>query len=60
MLRRLHPLSGPGEPVASTLGGTIMRILVQPGDAVEEGEVLLTMEAMKMKPKSARSNRVGD
>ncbi|MBK8970166.1 MAG: sodium-extruding oxaloacetate decarboxylase subunit alpha [Hahellaceae bacterium] len=42
------PVSGSGEPVASPLGGTIMRILVQPGDAVEEGEVLLTMEAMKM------------
>lgn len=42
------PAVGSGEPVASPLGGTIMRILVQPGDAVEEGEVLLTMEAMKM------------
>lgn len=45
------PLPGaPGEPgvVEAPMHGTIGRVLVQPGDAVEEGALLLTLEAMKM------------
>lgn len=37
-----------GEPVPAPLGGTIVRLLVQPGDRVTEGDALLILEAMKM------------
>ena len=39
---------GSGEPVPAPLGGTIVRLAVQPGDQVAEGDTLLTLEAMKM------------
>jgi biotin carboxyl carrier protein len=39
--------AGPGE-VRSPLAGRIIAINVQPGQAVKEGEHLLTVEAMKM------------
>ncbi len=35
-------------PVTSPLPGTILQILVKPGDAVKRGDKLLLMEAMKM------------
>ena len=39
-----------GEGVAQTvpLAGNIFKVLVQPGDAVDEGEVVMILEAMKM------------
>jgi len=37
-----------GEPVPSAMPGTIIRISVSVGDTVEEGDELLTVEAMKM------------
>jgi len=37
-----------GEPVGAPLGGNIWKILVSPGDRVEEGDVLIILEAMKM------------
>ena len=40
--------SGSGEPVPAPLGGTIVRLAVQAGDQVEEGDTLLILEAMKM------------
>ncbi len=36
------------ESIAAPLAGTIFKILVSPGQAVEEGENLLILEAMKM------------
>lgn len=39
---------GGGDPVPAPLGGNIFKVLVSPGDAVEEGEVLIILEAMKM------------
>ncbi len=41
------PVSG-GEPVGAPLGGNIFKILVSPGDVVDEGDVLIILEAMKM------------
>ena len=41
------PVTG-GEPVGAPLGGNIWKILVSPGDQVEEGDVLIILEAMKM------------
>ncbi|WP_148862464.1 sodium-extruding oxaloacetate decarboxylase subunit alpha [Marinobacter fonticola] len=42
------PATGGGEPVVAPLGGNIFKVLVSPGQAVEEGEVLIILEAMKM------------
>ncbi|NLM37936.1 MAG: biotin/lipoyl-binding protein [Firmicutes bacterium] len=43
------PAMGAGEkPLPAPLGGTILQINVQPGDKVKKGQVLLTMEALKM------------
>ncbi|WP_304639712.1 sodium-extruding oxaloacetate decarboxylase subunit alpha [Pseudomonas sp.] len=40
--------AGGGEPQAAPLAGNIFKVLVQPGDAVEEGDVVIILEAMKM------------
>jgi oxaloacetate decarboxylase alpha subunit len=37
-----------GTPVAAPLPGTIFKLLKNEGDAVDEGEVIMVMEAMKM------------
>ena len=37
-----------GTPVEAPLRGNIMRVLVEEGQAVKEGEILLTLEAMKL------------
>ena len=42
------PIAGGGETVAAVLAGNIFKVLVAPGDAVEEGAPLLVVEAMKM------------
>ncbi|MGP4845961.1 sodium-extruding oxaloacetate decarboxylase subunit alpha [Marinobacter sp. 1Y8] len=42
------PVAGDGEPVAAPLGGNIFKVLVSPGDIVEDGEILIILEAMKM------------
>ncbi len=42
------PAPGGGDPVPAPLGGNIFKVLVGPGDAVEEGDVLIILEAMKM------------
>ncbi|AJQ94579.1 sodium-extruding oxaloacetate decarboxylase subunit alpha [Gynuella sunshinyii] len=44
-----------GEPVLAPLAGNIFKILVQPGDVVEEGQVLLILEAMKMETEVSAS-----
>ena len=51
--------SGAGEPVSAALAGNIFRVHVSPGDTVEQGQLLLLLEAMKMEtevvaPKSGR------
>ncbi|MEC8823229.1 MAG: biotin/lipoyl-containing protein, partial [Pseudomonadota bacterium] len=42
------PAAGEGEPLVAPLGGNIFKVLVSPGDTVEEGDVLIILEAMKM------------
>jgi len=39
---------GGGEPLPAPLAGNIWKILVQPGQQVEEGQTLMILEAMKM------------
>ncbi len=40
--------TGGGKPVAAALAGTVIEVLVQPGQPVSEDEVILVLEAMKM------------
>lgn len=40
--------SGSGTPIAAALAGTVFKVLVKPGDVVEEGQAVLVLEAMKM------------
>lgn len=42
------PAVGGGEPVPAPLPGDITKINVKPGQMVQEGDVILIMEAMKM------------
>jgi biotin carboxyl carrier protein len=49
---------GTGKEILSPLPGVIVAILVKPGDKVEHGQELCTLEAMKMK-NAIRSNREG-
>ena len=42
------PSSGDGTVINSPLPGTVMKILVNAGDSVNEGDVLMILEAMKM------------
>jgi len=53
---------GDGEPVLAPLGGNIFKVLVSPGDAVEEGEVLIILEAMKMETevRAPKAGTVGE
>jgi len=41
------PATG-GDPVPAPLAGTVVKILVQPGQQVVEGESIAILEAMKM------------
>lgn len=40
--------AGGGEPQPAPLAGNIFKVLVQPGQVVKEGEVVIILEAMKM------------
>jgi glutaconyl-CoA/methylmalonyl-CoA decarboxylase subunit gamma len=42
---------GAAEPIIAPLPGTIIEIMVKPGDVIKKGQVLLVMEAMKMENK---------
>jgi oxaloacetate decarboxylase alpha subunit len=37
-----------GSPVNAPLAGTVVKVLVTPGQAVAEGETIIILEAMKM------------
>lgn len=47
-----------GNTLTAPLPGTVISIFVKPGDQIETGQVLLVIEAMKMK-NSIRSTRAG-
>ena len=56
-------VTGAGEPVAAPMPGTILKVNVQNGQAVKEGDVLCVLEAMKMEndiiaPKSGTITQV--
>lgn len=41
-------VAGGGDPVGSPLAGNIFKVMVQPGDQVAEGDLVIILEAMKM------------
>ena len=52
------PAAGTGEGFPAPMGGNVFKVLAQPGDLVEEGDIMIILEAMKMEitvvaPKSA-------
>ncbi|MGA4320793.1 sodium-extruding oxaloacetate decarboxylase subunit alpha [Ectopseudomonas hydrolytica] len=53
--------AGGGEPQAAPLAGNIFKVLVQPGQAVEEGQLVIILEAMKMETeiRAFKSGTVG-
>ena len=56
-------VTGAGEPVNAPMPGTILKVCVNNGQAVKEGEVLCILEAMKMEneimaPKSGTVTQV--
>ena len=58
-----EPVGG-GEPMGAPLAGNIWQVNVNPGDSVQEGDVILILEAMKMEtevraPKTAKVTSVG-
>jgi oxaloacetate decarboxylase alpha subunit len=50
--------AGGGEPVGAPLAGNIFKVLVNPGQAVQEGDVIIILEAMKMETE-VRAPRAG-
>ena len=56
------PAAGDGEPVTAPLSGNIWKIQVSPGDTVEEGDVLIILEAMKMETevRASKAGTIGD
>lgn len=52
------PAAGEGEPLLAPLGGNIFKVHVSPGDQVEEGDVVIILEAMKMETE-VRANKSG-
>ena len=55
------PSAGAGEAQKAPLAGNIFKVLVQAGDQVEEGELIMILEAMKMETeiRAFKSGRVG-
>lgn len=43
-----QPIAGPGLEIEAPMSGRIAKIFVKPGDAVEEGDRLFILEAMKL------------
>jgi len=54
------PVASEGEEVPAPLAGNIWKVEVSAGDTVEEGDVIIILEAMKMETevRAARSGRV--
>ena len=50
--------AGGGEPVLAPLAGNIFKVVAHPGQAVQEGDLLLILEAMKMETE-VRAPRAG-
>jgi len=53
--------AGGGDPVSAPLAGNVWKVLVQPGQTVSEGDVVIILEAMKMETevRAPRSGTIG-
>ncbi|SDS54512.1 oxaloacetate decarboxylase, alpha subunit [Halopseudomonas litoralis] len=53
--------AGGGDPQVAPLAGNIFKVLVQPGEQVDEGDVVMILEAMKMETeiRAIKSGAVG-
>jgi pyruvate carboxylase len=62
--QRAHPKADPNDPnqVGAPMPGLVVRVMVQPGEMVEKGQKLFTLEAMKMEMTiyAERSGRVAE
>ncbi len=54
--------AGVGEPLPSPLAGNILKVPVSPGQTVNEGDVVIVLEAMKMETevRAPRSGTIGE
>jgi oxaloacetate decarboxylase alpha subunit len=52
------PVVSGGEPVTAPLSGNIFKVMVSPGDVVQDGDVIIILEAMKMETE-VRAPRAG-
>ncbi|HZJ91496.1 MAG TPA: sodium-extruding oxaloacetate decarboxylase subunit alpha [Thiopseudomonas sp.] len=54
--------TGAGDPQGAPLAGNIFKVLVKPGQAVDEGDVVIILEAMKMETeiRAFRRGVIGD
>ncbi len=50
--------TGPAEPLIAPLAGNIVRVVAQPGQVVQEGDLVVILEAMKMETE-VRAARAG-
>ena len=59
--RSLISHAGGGDPVSAPLAGNVWKVLVQPGQTVSEGDVVIILEAMKMETevRAPRSGTIG-
>ncbi len=53
--------AGGGDPISAPLAGNVWKVLVQPGQTVSEGDVVIILEAMKMETevRAPRSGTIG-
>ena len=49
--------SGESVPITAPLSGNIFKVIAQPGQSVEEGDVIIVMEAMKMETEVRSSSK---
>ncbi len=49
--------TGKSVPITAPLSGNIFKVVAQPGEAVEEGDVIIIMEAMKMETEVRSSGK---
>ena len=49
--------SGESIPITAPLSGNIFKVIVEPGQAVEEGDVIIVMEARKMETEVRSSSK---
>ena len=47
-IEAVQSVAGEGEPVKAAMPGTVIKVLVEEGDSIAEGDIITVVEAMKM------------